>query len=42
MAASGEGPIKSKVLIISLSDFENRKHEIGQQLHDAAVNTGFF
>lgn len=42
MAALGEGPVTSKVLIIDISDFENRKHEIGQQLYHASKDVGFF
>lgn len=30
------------VLIIDISDFENRKHEIGRQLYHASHNVGFF
>lgn len=42
MAALGGGPVTSKVLIIDISDFENRKHEIGQQLYHASKDVGFF
>ena len=42
MAALGEGPVTSKVLIIDISDFENRKHDIGQQLYHASKDVGFF
>lgn len=42
MASSGQGPVTKDVLIIDISDFENRKHEIGRQLYHASHNVGFF
>ncbi|KAK9834460.1 hypothetical protein WJX74_002175 [Apatococcus lobatus] len=42
MASVGEGPVASKVLIVDISDFENRKQEIAEQLHSAAKDVGFF
>jgi isopenicillin N synthase-like dioxygenase len=42
MSAAGEGPVLRDVLIIDISDFENRKHEIGRQLYHASHNVGFF
>ena len=42
MTSVGEGPVASKVLIIDISDFENRKHEIAKQLYSAAKDVGFF
>ena len=31
-----------EIVEISLADWDNRKHEIAKQLHDAAKNVGFF
>ena len=31
-----------KIVIIDISDFENRKHEISQQLLEASKDVGFF
>ena len=42
MTSAGEGPVASKVLIVDISDFENRKQEIAQQLYSAAKDVGFF
>ncbi len=42
MTSAGDGPVASKVLIVDISDFENRKHEIAEQLHSAAKDVGFF
>ena len=41
MTSCGDGNITRKVLIIDLSDFENRKEEIAGQLHYAASEVGF-
>ena len=37
----GTGEVSRKVLIADLSDFENRKQEIAEQLHYAASEVGF-
>jgi len=42
MTSAGEGDVIRDVLIIDISDFENRKHEIGRQLYHASHNVGFF
>ncbi len=42
MTSAGDGDVITDVLIIDLSDFENRKHEIGHQLYHASHNVGFF
>ena len=31
-----------KIVIIDISDFENRKHDISQQLLEASKDVGFF
>lgn len=42
MASLGDGKVSRKVLIIDISDFENRKREIAKQLHYGASEVGFF
>jgi len=42
MTSAGEADVIRDVLIIDISDFENRKHEIGRQLYHASHNVGFF
>ena len=42
MTSSGEGPVSKDVLIIDISNFEERKHDIGRQLYHASHNVGFF
>jgi hypothetical protein len=39
--SAGNGDVSRKVLIVDISDFENRKHEIAKQLHYAASEVGF-
>lgn len=41
MTSSGDGKVTRKVLIIDLSDYENRKQDISEQLHFAASEVGF-
>ena len=41
MTSSGDGEITRRVLIIDLTNFEDRKEEISQQLHYAASEVGF-
>ena len=42
MTSAGEGDVIRDVLIVDISDFDNRKHEIGRQLYHASHNVGFF
>jgi len=42
MTSAGEGDVIRDVLIVDISDFENRKHEIARQLYHASHNVGFF
>ena len=42
MASAGASGVLRDVLIIDLDDFDNRKQEIGRQLHQAASRSGFF
>ncbi len=42
MSSAGEGRVTKDVLIIDISNFEERKHEIGRQLYHASHNVGFF
>ena len=42
MTSAGDGPVTSKVLIIDISNFEERKKEIADQILHAARDVGFF
>lgn len=42
MASAGKGEVLRDVLIVDISRYEERKHEIAQQLHHAAAHVGFF